>query len=87
MIPTPLWVNNGDDALKSQCPLYPQKRTLLSATGMSALCQKQTLARFQLRVDWDDLGNILPGSVILRRPKRLLVGYRGSDSVADRVLG
>jgi len=35
---------------------------------MSALCQKQTLARFQLRVDWDDLGNILPGSVILRRP-------------------
>src|SRR6516162_2637393 len=25
-----------------QCPLYPQKRTLRKATGMSALCQKQT---------------------------------------------
>src|SRR5262249_41022991 len=25
-------------------PLYPQKRTLLSVIGMSALCQKQTFA-------------------------------------------
>jgi hypothetical protein len=25
------------------CPLYPQKRTLPSVTGMSALCQKRTL--------------------------------------------
>src|SRR5215813_12095309 len=25
-----------------QCPLYPQKRTSLSAIAMSALCQKQT---------------------------------------------
>ena len=27
-----------------QCPLYPQKRILLSATRMSALCQKRTSA-------------------------------------------
>jgi len=29
--------------LRARCPLYPQKRILRSATGMSALCQKQTL--------------------------------------------
>ena len=27
-----------------ECPLYPQKRTLLERLGMSALCQKQTHA-------------------------------------------
>ena len=27
-----------------QCPLYPRKWTLLTVIGMSALCQKQTLA-------------------------------------------
>ena len=35
----------------AQCPLYLRKRTLLSATGMSALCQKRTFcgaAKFQL---------------------------------------
>jgi hypothetical protein len=34
------------NALKSQCPLFPRKRTLLSATWMSALCQKRTLRQF-----------------------------------------
>src|SRR6516164_7877684 len=29
----------------NQCLLYPQKRILLSATGMSALCQKRTLGQ------------------------------------------
>jgi hypothetical protein len=28
---------------KHQCPLYPQKRTLLERVEMSALCQKRTL--------------------------------------------
>ena len=28
------------------CPLFPQKQTSLSATRMSALCQKQTSVRF-----------------------------------------
>jgi hypothetical protein len=28
----------------NQCPLYPRKRTLRSATGMSALCQQRTHA-------------------------------------------
>ena len=27
----------------SECPLDPQKRTLVERVGMSALCQKQTL--------------------------------------------
>src|SRR5215472_14650274 len=31
------------DKLK-QCPLYPQKRTLIYRVGMSALCQKRTCA-------------------------------------------
>jgi len=27
-----------------RCPLYPQKRTLISTAAMSALCQKRTHA-------------------------------------------
>jgi hypothetical protein len=38
----PLWVKSRHRAVKSPCPLYPQKRTSLSVTGMSALCQKRT---------------------------------------------
>src|SRR5262249_57732472 len=40
----PLWVKSGHCRISARCPLYPQKRTSLSATGMSALCQKQTSA-------------------------------------------
>jgi hypothetical protein len=32
------------DALNTPCPLFPQKRTWLSETRMSAKCQKRTLA-------------------------------------------
>jgi hypothetical protein len=32
----PLWVKSGHRIRSASCPLYPQKRTLLSATGMSA---------------------------------------------------
>jgi hypothetical protein len=28
--------------MHTSCPLYPQKRTLLTVIGMSALCQKRT---------------------------------------------
>jgi len=31
--------------MSTGCPLYPQKRTWFSAVVMSALCQKETLAR------------------------------------------
>ena len=31
----------GRVPINSPCPLYPQKRTLQSATRMSALCQKR----------------------------------------------
>src|SRR5215469_15055838 len=34
----------------SQCPLYPQKRTLGLSPAMSALCQKQTFKSYALRV-------------------------------------
>jgi hypothetical protein len=33
----------GRDALKSRCPFYSRKQTLLGDSWMSALCQKQTL--------------------------------------------
>src|SRR5262249_28814028 len=36
-----LWVKSGHQRAFRQCPLYPQKRTLLSATGMSALCHSR----------------------------------------------
>src|SRR6516165_2167789 len=51
----PLWVISGHFVAKSRpCPLYPQKRTLRSATGMSAL----------LQVD----GLVMPGLVELCTP-------------------
>ena len=40
--PCPLWVKSRHRGTSNQCPLYPQKRTSRSATGMSALCQIQT---------------------------------------------
>ena len=39
----PLWVISGHFGLSAQCPLYPQKQTLVEPAGMSALCQKRTL--------------------------------------------
>ena len=36
----PLWVISGHSAHSVRCPLYPQKRTWISAAVMSALCQK-----------------------------------------------
>jgi hypothetical protein len=38
-------------ALKSPCPLYPQKRTFDGAIVMSALCQKRTHAAFKSSVN------------------------------------
>ena len=40
-----LWVKSGHQRMSASCPLYPQKRTWISTAVMSALCQKQTLAR------------------------------------------
>src|SRR5262249_23369715 len=39
-----LWVRSGHSRRFAQCLLYPQKRTFVSPTTMSALCQKRTLA-------------------------------------------
>jgi hypothetical protein len=38
----PLWVKSRHWGTSEQCPLYPQKRTLVEPVGMSALCHKQT---------------------------------------------
>jgi hypothetical protein len=47
----PRWVRGGHDGANLQCPLCPQKRTLLSADSMSALCQKRTLPRATPKAD------------------------------------
>jgi hypothetical protein len=38
----PLWVKSGHHETFNPCPLYPEKRTSLSAIAMSIKCQKQT---------------------------------------------
>src|SRR5262249_13954170 len=53
----PLWVKSGHSAVSEQCPLYPQKRTLVECVEMSALCQKRTNAPQQLT---PRLGQVLP---------------------------
>ena len=40
----PLWVISGHWGRSASCPLYPQKRTFVVVSAMSALCQKQTLS-------------------------------------------
>jgi hypothetical protein len=39
------WGKTKHAALKSPCPLFPQKRTSRSAAGMSANCQKRTFGQ------------------------------------------
>ena len=59
-------------------PLYPQKQTFVAATGMSALCQKQT---FSLRLDiivsgqgcsssWSITRETSPSSILASHSKR-----------------
>jgi hypothetical protein len=38
----------GRVLINPRCPLFPRKRTLLSAIAMSALCQKQTSASYSI---------------------------------------
>jgi hypothetical protein len=40
----PLWVMSGHQGSFDRCPLYPRKRTLQSAIGISAKCRKRTHA-------------------------------------------
>jgi hypothetical protein len=35
----------GHSAMSKACPLYPRKRTFAAEFGMSAKCQRRTLAR------------------------------------------
>src|SRR5262249_53531339 len=44
--PCPLWVISGHRGKLKECPLYPQKRTLVERVGMSAFCQKRTSAGY-----------------------------------------
>jgi len=41
-VSSPHWVERRHPRSGDLCPLYPRKRTLQRAIGMSALCQKQT---------------------------------------------
>jgi hypothetical protein len=54
-----LWVRSGHFGTSTRCLLYPQKRTSLSGTAMSALCQKRT---------WEGRGSSLAikGSLMVR---------------------
>ena len=39
----PLWVKSDIAYSSAPCPLFPSKRTFISASGTSAKCQKRTL--------------------------------------------
>src|SRR6516225_8769706 len=43
-VSSPHWVERRHPRSGDLCPLYPRKRTLQRAIGMSALCQKRTYA-------------------------------------------
>src|SRR5262249_55122372 len=45
----PLWVISGHMRRKKACPLYPRKRTCALQLGMSALGQKRTFPRCQIK--------------------------------------
>jgi hypothetical protein len=42
LLACPLWVKSRHSAMSKQCPLCPQKRTLVERVVMSALCQKRS---------------------------------------------
>ena len=55
----PFWLKTGHRSAADQCPLYPQKRTSMSAIAMSALCHKQTLRPHSITssiMGWKALG-------------------------------
>ena len=61
----PLWVISGNGVTSASCPLFPSKRTFVSASGTSAMCQKRTLQKLSasdVRADW--LRAIIPSHVI-----------------------
>ena len=45
----PVWIMSRHYVTSTPCPLFPSKRTFISAVCTSALCQKQTLAASWLR--------------------------------------
>jgi hypothetical protein len=64
-----IWVKSGRDALKFRCPLYPRKRTFVSAFWMSALGQKQKSSPFtQLACLHGLLGLRVPQLQLLLQP-------------------
>jgi hypothetical protein len=48
----PLWVISGHCPASASCLLYPRNQTFLSASGMSAKCQKRTSRRRANLVRW-----------------------------------
>src|SRR6516225_6630401 len=78
--PCPLWVKSGHRGQLKQCLLYPQKRTLLRATGMSALCHRATYA--SAAIDRDLLGQVLTN---FRQQFARAVGLRDISVAAGRM--
>src|SRR6516225_10997297 len=60
----PLWVKSRHSTTADQCPLYPQKRTFVSAVVMSALCVVSQLL-LQINLSKVSLGNLAMFTVIL----------------------
>ena len=74
-----LWVKSGHRSTSNQCPLYPQKRTLLRVIAMSALCRfcckrrlkafwvsdSVAVMRFATGADHDGAAQSRPGATFL----------------------
>jgi hypothetical protein len=48
--------------VSGSCPLYTRKRTLRSATAMSALCQKRTLTSYSITLSVSARGGTVFGA-------------------------
>jgi hypothetical protein len=74
--------------MSDPCPLYPQKRTFVTATGMSALCQKRTHALQQFccySITWSALGGY--AGRILEGGSRLILRDIISSTVLTHMIG
>src|SRR5215469_14358164 len=73
--------NVGHSAHSVQCPLYPQKQTLVERVGMSALCKNQT-SKSQLPADRQ--GIVAAQTCIGKDPANVRFGSCGHSTNSDR---
>jgi hypothetical protein len=65
-----------------ECPLYPQKRTLRTSVGMSALCQKQTYVVRQ-KFRYSITSSARPSNVIGRQDRQNRRMYQWGTKIAS----